>query len=642
MKIKLVIILTFIASALLFNGCSKNEKSSFTLPDLDYAHLLPYQENNLYGVMDSKTGKWVIPAQYKKLQFIDDKRLALVEVKGKYAVISMDNQVLVDFDRTFWDVKKIDTSVFAALEISFAELVPDNSYIFRIENKTVNIQKIPNLSISGVITNDKDVFYIGNDIKGKKAVIYHPSSEKVVNDTYSELSKLSNHLLYGVQDSKSYLVDYKGGKIMEVDGTPSVAEGDSLIEVRSSRENGFYKGLVDLKGKIIVEPVYSYIYKISDSIYRCEDNASSKFMFNSRNSEISPVIDVFYNRNRSYLIVKTEEKDVAINTGDGIAIDFSEYQNIEPVLGQEFDVNKPTLYRSSDEYENKKYGVFRVFNNKVQKLTEPLYDLLSEYSGGYALAGNKVGESDYDYVFEYFILDEKGMILTKLGKKDWSYPAFETFAGHFFINDGDKQYLLDKGGKDVWKNKYDKVKIEYAHNLLYAFKGNQLELFSKELKKIASLEIKDLPEYDFSIQVDSLSGAVIAYGSGSTFFINIKDQKLSEPFQIDKLFKSIHIVYFYKEEDTEHENSIYTIVDNDGNQLLNPVYETISYEKELGLILAWKHKGLEVYDTELNLLLDDVKIENYTIDKELKLLYLSNEAETYSFYLGDKGKKLVK
>lgn len=643
MKIKRCFWLQAFFLIILFNRCYGEGRSSFDLPNLNYENLLPYKENHLYGVLDVKNNKWVVPPKYKALQFIDDKRLALVDVGGgRFSIITMNNETVVTLSYNFWDAIKVDTSIFIAREAGAGTSGSDISYVIKIEENTIAVEKVMDMFISAVLKNENGLIYIGRNTETNKSLIYSQSAKKVINDSYVDLKKVSNYLISGSQEQQCFLLNYKGEKIMELENNKLKESVDELIEVRSPQAQGGSVGLIKITGEKLITPVYKHISKVVQQVYKCKDKEGKLFMFNARKSEFIAVQELHLNKDKTCLFLKSPSLMQLLDLNCNLLLDFSTQQGILPMLDNGFDLNQPMIYSSKNEEGKDKYGVFTIKDKKIVTLITPQYDYVCSYSGGYTLAANHLNGSANEPVYEYFILDAKGAVLHNLGQKPWSHPRFHFFAGHFFIDNFDKQYLLDKDGKEIWQDKYSHLELEEHKKYLVGIKGKLLDLHDMKLNKIASVQINEVEAGNFSIICDTLSGALIYSDNRDNYFIDTANQFVSRNLKIEKSFKNFHIVYFFEEESPELGKSYNGIVDNNGRYLLKTTYKSIVYEKELGLILAWKTKGLEVYDLKLNKILDDSKIETYFINKGLKLLYLANEVGTYSFYMDVTGKKLLK
>lgn len=658
-SIKSVFSNLFITCSFLLLGCNSNSQST-PLKDLtgDFKSVLPYQSNNLYGVLDTITNNWVIPAKYKTLEFIDDKRLMLVTTeKEKFEILSIKNEVVLSFKSTAWiDTKKVNDSIFSAYEITEGLSTPI-SYLIKIKNNKISVEEIPNMLITQYLVNEKGIFGLANDMNTKNNFVYSVFEHKVLVDNLKEPRKVSNYLISDYTlDSKEYMMDFTGKKtyslwnsfMSEVENMPG------YFYIKSNEERDYKRGIINENGEIILEPIYKDILRRNKNMLTLEDGDGKKFLFIKNKSELLPLVKYENNSDQNHVLIETETTKQIIDSTNRVVLDYSAYPHMEISGFFSWNANNPLFFNVKDENNKRKTGLMLIKNSKPEFIIYPKYYSVN-FDKNYVFATTKIRENEENTLWEHTIMDLKGKELLSFKRTSYSVPGFATFNGNYLLSTSyeDKKYTFyNHTGAEIWRDKkYEKITIDKNDSYIIGFKNGMMDVYDKNLKLQYSLSIprKDV-SYDYvGVYRQSKSGAILCDIGSNYYFIDTINKKLSRSFTLDENFENYHIVYFtdYQDsvdvEEPDHLKYYHAIVDINGNYLLKPDYESISYEKGLDIIVAVKNGLIEVYDKNLNLLHEaDKKITHYRVDEKLKLIFLSDEYETYSFYMDTKGKKLIK
>ena len=227
-------------------------------------------------------------------------------------------------------------------------------------------------------------------------------------------------------------------------------------------------GVIDQKGKIIVEPKYDYIQlpNPSKEVFICEKDGETK-VFNEKQEEI-----------------------------------YKEYKGISAIQLQskenEIEYEKSTLTYKKD----KKVGIINIDGEKI---TEPIYDeitslkykegeLLVKQNNNYGVInckGTQIIDFKYDMIEgDKFVVDE-----------DYSQEGYITRQK---TSNGYKYGYINHSGKELLKNEYNNItriteNPEYNDIYLIARKGGQVGVIKND-KEIIKFEYQDIT-YDSGLEL---------------------------------------------------------------------------------------------------------------------------------------------
>ncbi len=314
------------------------------------------------------------------------------------------------------------------------DIVDDNKYgLIDKDGKIVVAPKYNYMSeyVDGkciVMTMNNDIYKYGVlDYKGDQIIpLEYDEIQNFKNglavarkgDTNMVINE-KNEIIYSDEDKKYYSID-----------VVSTTSGKNVIKVGKYNENNQYKmGIVDFKGKIIVEPKYNHISDFKNGlavVSISEKNAGSE----------EYIAEYGYINEEGKEIIKPKYK-FAKEFEDGLA----------PVL-------------QGDYPEDLKYGFIDKNGNEVIKAK---YDYVQGFSEGLALVVNKKDESDYPNK-EYFFIDKKGEVKIDCSNYNMEYyleeyseySKFKNGFAWFGINDGEtiKYGYINKYGEIVIKPQY--------------------------------------------------------------------------------------------------------------------------------------------------------------------------------------------
>ena len=187
--------------------------------NLWYEEFLKVQKNGKYGMIQLD-GKEVLPAEYEKIEAVQGiKNAILVQKDGKYGVVDKDGKAMTD--------------------IAYTEIK--------------------------ALGKDNKSGYIVKNEQGKFGIIDF-SKKQILPNQYDGIEKIYGNDLYVV------IVDGKQ-KLVKKDGTDVLTEGFEKIEgiLKTNGAGIIYQnagkfGVMDLTGKVVVEPIYESLKEAKQGI----------------------------------------------------------------------------------------------------------------------------------------------------------------------------------------------------------------------------------------------------------------------------------------------------------------------------------------------------------------------------------------
>lgn len=202
-------------------------------------YYISIDKNYNYGILD-KDMNTILENKYEYLEYIFNDLVIARNTSGKYGIINLQEQNLLNFDYDVVQVIK-DTNIIQAIILDTNTVHLYNSNVERILNeKDANIYTYNNYL---KVYTEKDVRYFDkNGVETNNSIVY-PDNKLLA---YSENGK------WGFKDKDGQVViDAKYDKVTELNG-------NGFAGVKS---NGKW-GIIDEKGNIIIEPTY----EIQDNI----------------------------------------------------------------------------------------------------------------------------------------------------------------------------------------------------------------------------------------------------------------------------------------------------------------------------------------------------------------------------------------
>lgn len=317
-----------------------------------------------------------------------------------------------------------------------------------------------------VLSYEKDGKYGLVDFTGKK----------LTDAEYDEVASLANKpgFILVKKDNSYGVLDSKGKVVIEIkynsikgDGYSSEASGYNKTGyiISEKTNSGIIYGYIDYTGKMLVEPKYELITRLSDDD-ETEDDVYLVFMENGKKGVI---------KNKKVLI---KPKYQSIN-----------YYNVPDI----FVVKR-----------KEKFGFYNISGNEVLPID---FD-------SYSIAGNYISATKGDSMFLY---DEHGNLINT----DKYKSIRETGNPNFFIAVDDNNFYSIIGKDFQIDNNY--TNIEYAFDNFFVVtnvegKAGILDLYS-------GMEVE--PEYDFIIVLEGAKALEARLGNTVDIYSNIIEKTLT-------------------------------------------------------------------------------------------------------------------
>lgn len=675
----------FLNSALLiiiflsFSFCAKPQPTDklISYQPINTTHAVPFKDlkTNLFGIYDTLSNKWLMPAMYNEVGFIDgDKRLLLVLENEKYKIVTIDNKTVLNFRSFLWiDTKKINENCFCTFESTFGSS-PDESSIIILDKNTIQIKTITITNFSEVLVNpQKTVLLTFNQDDKSASLVDFMTNKTTASFQKAELHKSTEYLITGYLNDTVVMLDYLGNKKNYV---PSITTSlDKLFEhTYEVKDKDYNHGVINEKGELIIPLKYKYIYHRNSNCLELENKDGKHFIYLKHSNKIIP--SKKHNSNKNYTLIENDSIKQIIDTLGNVLFDYTHIPNVSINFSIIDNLNKPNVYtfekKFSDEerenyyYENEKYptnktyeGLYKIEKNKFIGITpDNKYKYMSRsddvnlFCGHIKLKENKESGTS---LWKSEVLNNKGELLfTHQYLAEYSYHSFNAFNNTVIFKGTDaatsKEVIkvFNLSGTELFKEKkYDRI-INNNQAYLFAINKNQLDIYDKNMALSMNATIpQKLIDKDFYLHYDSLSGAFKLDYSNKYYFLNQNTKQFSRSYNMIeyKSFDKKYIVYNYQDENDEDGKSIYYIIDKNGEVLkgANNNISSIYYEKENEVIsFTYKDEKIELYNTQLNNILPLTVIETVQYDKKNKLIYIETKNTKNAFYITTKGKKLEK
>lgn len=207
--------------------------------------------NGLWGLIDLKSGKEILPVKYNSILPSDDSLLFTVFLDNKSGVVDRSGKFIAA--QGIYEYISVFNSGFAVVQ-------KDNK--FGVINKNGQV-------VIPVIYNRIDQFYngIALAIKGNKYGVLNTSGQPVIPFNYDDGGIASNGAIYMRQKSKTVIFDNRG-KVIAPAGTydsfynVAINKINNLIFV----ERGGKVGAIDMTGKQIVPFIYTGVRESNEGL----------------------------------------------------------------------------------------------------------------------------------------------------------------------------------------------------------------------------------------------------------------------------------------------------------------------------------------------------------------------------------------
>ena len=320
--------------------------------------------------------------------------------------------------------------------------------------------------MNGVAAVQIDGKYGLIDRKGKYKII--PQYEELYfENNDSGLLKFKNNGLYGLIN--------KSGKVI----IPNKYEnlGDIENGFVAAESNGNY-GLIDVKDNVIAPFIYTYLGSVKNGYsfsFSEKGNPKMGLMNLSGKVLLNPVYDHIYTSLDEVRLIENRKKGIANKYGTVL---------LKPEYRSDFEgFNEGLMLLEKD-------GKFGFTNINGQIVIDLIYDAARPFSEGLAPVLkdgkwgfiNKKGETSIDFKFVGVMVSFHDGFAA-YGKRKVSS------GGHYTT---DKWGLIDKKGNIVIQNKYDNVMVAYNNNFIVELDGKKLLINDKE-EVIALLKYEESP-----------------------------------------------------------------------------------------------------------------------------------------------------
>lgn len=639
-------------------------------------HAVPFKDlkTNLFGIYDTLSSKWIMPAIYNEIDFVDgDKRLLLVLEKEKYKIVTMDNKEVLHFRSYLWiDAKKVNENCFRAFESTLGlGSSADETSIIMIDKNTIQVKSVNTYNVSDVLINENKTMILTFNLKSKSAslVDFH-TKQTIASFENAELYKKNEYLISGYLNHQEVLIDFLGNKQDFICNSISGQLFNNTYEVRDIDYN---HGVINEKGKLIIPLKYKYIYQRNSNCLDLEDKEGKHYVYLKHTNKIIP--SKKYHSNKKYTIIENDSIKQIIDTLGNVVFDYSDIANVSSNSTIIEDLNKSCIYtfekkltedeRENYYYENAKYpeddkyeGMYKIEQNKfVAITTKTKYKYMSRTDDGKLFCGHiklKENKQDGTSIWKSEVLDSEGKLLfANQYVAGFGYHAFNSFNDVVIFKGTDgKTYqdvirVFNKNGNELLRDKkYTRI-INSNTRYLFAINKNQLDIYDKNMSLYMSATIpQNLIDKDFYCRYDSLSGAIIL-DFFNNYFLNQNTKQFSRSYKLSeyKAFNKNHIVYNHQDENDEDSKTIYYMVDKNGEivQGANNNISYISYQDKIGVLeFTYNDEKIELYDLLLNNILPITAIETLQYDDRNKLIYIETKNPKATFYITNKGKRLEK
>jgi len=539
----------------------------------------------------------------------------------------------------------------------------ENYELEKISNEDINYYKIMSNGKSGIIDktgkviiepkyntiklpNPKEPIFICiydyNAVSGEyKTKVLNEKNEEILTN-YENVNTIDikevvssipyeKTVLQYQKDGKYGIINFEGKSIIkpmyeEIRNMP-YREGELIV-----KKQGKY-GVVSINGGKLLDCKYDYItgdnYYSEEKKYELDgyivgiNNEDGKMQYGYINNKREQILDVEFDKIYRMNDVKDDENIYLLAEKDG---KIQLYKNNKLLL----DNNYQSINYSEDSkllilQKDGRYGVtdlngkqilsvdyeqIRIPGNYIIAIKDGkqvIFDLAGTQKENLAYTNIlKTENENYNITVDkndkYGVINKDGNIL--IGNK---YNYIQYLYDNYFIVGGEtgKSGIINDKGEEILTIKYEVIQKLDKNNIVQAMVGNVLELYSKEMNNIVSMENGKIEINDNYIKV---------YSSNQTTYVS-NDGTLKTNFEIfnNNIFAS------------EREGK-WGFVDKDNNVVVDYQYDKVTEVNELGFAGIKKDGKWGVIDGKANIILEPIyKIpeqngEPYFIGKYYKVI----------------------
>jgi len=539
----------------------------------------------------------------------------------------------------------------------------ENYELEKISNEDINYYKIMSNGKSGIIDKTgkviiepkyntiklpnpkKPIFiciYDYNAVSGEyKTKVLNEKNEEILKN-YENVNTIDikevvssipyeKTLLQYQKDGKYGIINFEGKSIIkpiyeEIRNMP-YREGELIV-----KKQGKY-GVVSINGGKLLDCKYDYItgdnYYSEEKKYELDgyivgiNNEDGKMQYGYINNKREQILDVEFDKIYRMNDVKDDENIYLLAEKDG---KIQLYKNNKLLL----DNNYQSINYSEDSkllilQKDGRYGVTDLNGKQILSVDyeqiripgdyiiaikdgkQVIFDLVGTQKENLAYTNIlKTENENYNITVDkndkYGVINKDGNIL--IGNK---YNYIQYLYDNYFIVGGEtgKSGIINDKGEEILPIKYEVIQKLDKNNIVQAMVGNVLELYSKEMNNIVSMENGKIEINDEYIKV---------YSNNQTTYVS-NDGTLKTNFEIfnNNIFAS------------EREGK-WGFVDKDNNVVVDYQYDKVTEVNELGFAGIKKDGKWGVIDGKANIILEPTyKIpeqngEPYFIGKYYKVI----------------------
>lgn len=539
----------------------------------------------------------------------------------------------------------------------------ENYELEKISNEDINYYKIMSNGKSGIIDKTgkviiepkyntiklpnpkKPIFiciYDYNAVSGEyKTKVLNEKNEEILKN-YENVNTIDikevvssipyeKTLLQYQKDGKYGIINFEGKSIIkpiyeEIRNMP-YREGELIV-----KKQGKY-GVVSINGGKLLDCKYDYItgdnYYSEEKKYELDgyivgiNNEDGKMQYGYINNKREQILDVEFDKIYRMNDVKDDENIYLLAEKDG---KIQLYKNNKLLL----DNNYQSINYSEDSkllilQKDGRYGVTDLSGKQILSVDyeqiripgdyiiaikdgkQVIFDLVGTQKENLAYTNIlKTENENYNITVDkndkYGVINKDGNIL--IGNK---YNYIQYLYDNYFIVGGEtgKSGIINDKGEEILPIKYEVIQKLDKNNIVQAMVGNVLELYSKEMNNIVSMENGKIEINDEYIKV---------YSNNQTTYVS-NDGTLKTNFEIfnNNIFAS------------EREGK-WGFVDKDNNVVVDYQYDKVTEVNELGFAGIKKDGKWGVIDGKANIILEPTyKIpeqngEPYFIGKYYKVI----------------------
>lgn len=539
----------------------------------------------------------------------------------------------------------------------------ENYELDKISNEDINYYKIMSNGKSGIIDKTgkviiepkyntiklpnpkKPIFiciYDYNAVSGEyKTKVLNEKNEEILKN-YENVNTIDikevvssipyeKTVLQYQKDGKYGIINFEGKSIIkpiyeEIRNMP-YREGELIV-----KKQGKY-GVVSINGGKLLDCKYDYItgdnYYSEEKKYELDgyivglNNEDGKMQYGYINNKREQILDVEFDKIYRMNDVKDDENIYLLAEKDG---KIQLYKNNKLLL----DNNYQSINYSEDSkllilQKDGRYGVTDLNGKQILSVDyeqiripgdyiiaikdgkQVIFDLVGTQKENLAYTNIlKTENENYNITVDkndkYGVINKDGNIL--IGNK---YNYIQYLYDNYFIVGGEtgKSGIINDKGEEILPIKYEVIQKLDKNNIVQAMVGNVLELYSKEMNNIVSMENGKIEINDEYIKV---------YSNNQTTYVS-NDGTLKTNFEIfnNNIFASVR-------------EGKWGFVDKDNNVVVDYQYDKVTEVNELGFAGIKKDGKWGVIDGKANIILEPTyKIpeqngEPYFIGKYYKVI----------------------